>query len=39
MAFAREHRISGVPALIFADGSRVAGAIGTDKIKERLERK
>ncbi|GAB4214512.1 MAG: DsbC family protein [Rhodoferax sp.] len=32
----RKHRITGTPTLIFADGSRVPGAIGVDQIEKRL---
>ena len=39
VAFIREHRISGTPTMVFADGARVAGAIGKERIEERLNRK
>lgn len=32
----RKHKITGTPTLIFADGSRVPGAIGVDQIEKRL---
>ncbi|WP_326543805.1 DsbC family protein [Pseudorhodoferax sp.] len=37
-AFARKHRITGTPALLFEDGTRVPGAIGLAAIEERLKR-
>ena len=39
IAFIRQHRITGTPTMVFPDGSRVAGAIGTQRIEERLARK
>ena len=39
VAFIRQHRITGTPTMVFADGSRVAGAIGKQRIEERLARK
>ena len=39
IAFIRAHRITGTPTMVFADGSRVAGAIGKQRIEERLARK
>ena len=39
IAFIRQHRITGTPTMVFSDGSRVAGAIGTQRIEERLARK
>ncbi|MBO7410851.1 MAG: thioredoxin fold domain-containing protein, partial [Ottowia sp.] len=39
VAFIRRHRITGTPTMIFADGSRAAGAIGKENIEARLERK
>ena len=39
VAFIRAHRITGTPTMVFADGSRVAGAIGKQRIEERLARK
>jgi thiol:disulfide interchange protein DsbC len=35
-ALAQRHRVNGTPALVFADNSRVAGAIGLDEIEKRL---
>jgi len=32
----KKHKITGTPTLIFADGSRVPGAIGTDQVEQRL---
>jgi len=34
--FGRKHRITGTPTLIFADGTRVPGAIGTAQIEKQL---
>jgi thiol:disulfide interchange protein DsbC len=34
--FGRKHKITGTPTLIFADGSRVPGAIGTAEIEKLL---
>lgn len=34
--FGRKHRITGTPTLIFADGTRVPGAIGTQQIEKQL---
>lgn len=39
VAFIREHRITGTPTMVFSDGARVAGAIGKERIEERLARK
>ncbi|MEJ7139122.1 DsbC family protein [Amphibiibacter pelophylacis] len=36
LAFAREQGITGTPALFFADGTRVPGAIPTEQIEQRL---
>ena len=36
MALSRQHRVNGTPALVFADNTRVAGAIGLDEIEKRL---
>ena len=35
----RKYKITGTPTLIFADGSRVPGAIGTDQIEENLAKR
>jgi thiol:disulfide interchange protein DsbC len=32
----RKYKITGTPTLVFADGSRVPGAIGADQIEKRL---
>jgi thiol:disulfide interchange protein DsbC len=32
----RKHKINGTPALVFADGTRVPGAIGADKVEKFL---
>lgn len=34
--FARKHRITGTPTLVFADGTRIPGAINTQQIEEAL---
>ncbi|WP_395140793.1 DsbC family protein [Schlegelella aquatica] len=34
--FARKHRITGTPTLVFEDGTRVPGAIGADQLEQRL---
>lgn len=39
VAFIRQHRITGTPTMVFPDGARVAGAIGKQRIEERLARK
>lgn len=36
LAFGRKHKITGTPTLIFADGSRVPGAIGAQEVEKRL---
>ena len=36
LAFGRKHKITGTPTLIFADGARVPGAIGTADIEKLL---
>ncbi len=36
--FAKKYRITGTPTLIFADGSRVPGAINTQQIEQQLSR-
>ena len=37
LAFANRVKVNGTPALFFADGSRVPGAIGLDEIEKRLK--
>jgi thiol:disulfide interchange protein DsbC len=32
----RKFKITGTPTLVFADGSRVPGAIGADQVEKRL---
>jgi thiol:disulfide interchange protein DsbC len=34
--FGRKHKITGTPTLVFADGSRVPGAIGAPDIEKLL---
>ncbi|WP_298207652.1 DsbC family protein [Acidovorax sp.] len=36
LAFGKKHKITGTPTLIFADGGRVPGAIGTQEVEKRL---
>ena len=36
LAFGRKHKITGTPTLIFANGSRVPGAIGAKEVEKRL---
>ena len=36
MAFAQKYRINGTPAIIFADGTRVPGAINAEQIEKQL---
>jgi thiol:disulfide interchange protein DsbC len=36
LAFGRKHKITGTPTLIFANGSRVPGAIGAKDVEKRL---
>ena len=36
LAFGRKYKITGTPTLIFADGSRVPGAIGAQEVEKRL---
>ncbi len=35
-AFGRKYKVTGTPALVFEDGQRVPGAIGTEQIEQRL---
>lgn len=37
-AFARQHRITGTPAILFEDGSRAPGALDLQALEERLRR-
>ncbi len=36
LALGRKHRINGTPALVFEDGKRIPGAIGTAQIEQQL---
>ena len=36
LAFARQHRITGTPTLVFANGHRVPGAIGAQQVEQLL---
>ena len=36
LAFGKKHKITGTPTLIFSNGSRVPGAIGTQEVEKRL---
>jgi len=36
LAFGKKHKITGTPTLIFANGSRVPGAIGAQEVEKRL---
>jgi len=36
MALGKKYKITGTPTLVFADGSRVPGAIGADQVEQRL---
>lgn len=36
LAFGRKHKITGTPTLIFANGTRVPGAIGAEEVEKRL---
>ena len=36
--FARKYRVNGTPTLVFADGSRVSGALPMDQVEQRLTR-
>ena len=36
LAFGRKHKITGTPTLIFANGTRVPGAIGAREVEKRL---
>ncbi len=36
MEFARKHRINGTPAIFFADGTRIPGAINAEEIEKQL---
>ncbi|AGX87188.1 thiol:disulfide interchange protein DsbC [Candidatus Symbiobacter mobilis CR] len=38
VALGRKHKITGTPTLVFADGSRIPGAVGTADIEKRLAR-
>ncbi len=35
-AFGRKHKVNGTPALVFEDGKRVPGAMGTEAIEKQL---
>jgi thiol:disulfide interchange protein DsbC len=32
----KKYKVTGTPTLVFADGSRVPGAIGADQVEQRL---
>jgi thiol:disulfide interchange protein DsbC len=32
----QKHKITGTPTLVFADGTRVPGAVGADQVEKRL---
>ncbi|MGJ2409019.1 thioredoxin fold domain-containing protein, partial [Salmonella enterica subsp. enterica serovar Paratyphi A] len=36
LAFGKKHKITGTPTLIFANGTRVPGAIGAQEVEKRL---
>jgi thiol:disulfide interchange protein DsbC len=36
LAFGKKHKITGTPTLIFANGTRVPGAIGAQDVEKRL---
>lgn len=36
LAFGKKHKITGTPTLIFANGSRVPGAVGAQEVEKRL---
>ncbi|MET0333636.1 MAG: DsbC family protein [Rhizobacter sp.] len=36
LEFSRKYRINGTPAIIFADGTRIPGAIGAEQIEKQL---
>jgi thiol:disulfide interchange protein DsbC len=36
LAYGRKHKITGTPTLIFANGARVPGAIGSKEVEKRL---
>ncbi|SDM65420.1 thiol:disulfide interchange protein DsbC [Oryzisolibacter propanilivorax] len=36
LAFGRKHKITGTPTLLFADGTRIPGAIGAQDVEKRL---
>ena len=38
VAFARKYRINGTPAIVFADGTRVPGAIKPDQVEQMLSK-
>ena len=38
VAFARKYRINGTPAIVFADGTRVPGAIKADQVEQMLSK-
>jgi len=38
MAFAKKYHITGTPTLLFADGTRVPGAINTQQLEQKLAR-
>jgi thiol:disulfide interchange protein DsbC len=39
LAMARKYRVTGTPAIVFEDGSRVPGVIPTDEVEKRLAAK
>ena len=36
LAFGKKHRITGTPAIVFEDGTRIPGAIGAEQIEKQL---
>jgi thiol:disulfide interchange protein DsbC len=36
LAFGKKHKITGTPTLLFADGSRVPGAVGAEQVEKQL---
>ena len=36
LAFGKKYKITGTPTLIFANGTRVPGAIGAQEVEKRL---
>ena len=36
IALGKKHRVTGTPALVFEDGTRIPGAVGVEQIEKQL---